>query len=310
VVDIDSTSLTWATATIYGGYVNGQDVLDLPGDWGLTEQWNATAGQLILSGTSTLANYQNALRAVTYRNTSDSPSTVSRSAGFITSDGIAVGNVAYRTITVTAVNDLPTLSSVSTLTGAQEDTPFAITYAMLAGAANEADVDSATISFRAESVTSGTLTKSGQPVCAGDAAGPGRDVGLDGRGQRQRDFGGLYGEGLGRAYWPRPRQSRSPRAWPRSRRADGIILSSTTVIESRPEGTEVATLSSSDPDPGDSFQYALVGGPTARTTSGSRSPAASANGRAAGLRGPNGVPRTPPDHRQLRSALHHGLDPE
>src|SRR6185503_7398072 len=66
-----------------------------------------------------------------------------------------------------AVNDAPTLTSVTTLTGATEDTAFSITYATLAGAANEADVDSATINFRIEGVTTGTLTKNGSAVVAG-----------------------------------------------------------------------------------------------------------------------------------------------
>jgi hypothetical protein len=43
---------------------------------------------------------------------------------------------------------------------------FTVTYAALAGAANEADVDGDVISFRVEAVSSGTLTKNGTPVVA------------------------------------------------------------------------------------------------------------------------------------------------
>jgi ankyrin repeat protein len=64
-------------------------------------------------------------------------------------------------------NYLPTLTAIATLPGATEDTPFVITYATLAAAANEADADGDAISFRIESVTTGTLTKNGLPVAAG-----------------------------------------------------------------------------------------------------------------------------------------------
>jgi hypothetical protein len=61
----------------------------------------------------------------------------------------------------------PTLTSISTLTGAEEDTAYEITYDALATAADEFDAESDTISFRVESVTSGTLTKDGTAVTAG-----------------------------------------------------------------------------------------------------------------------------------------------
>ena len=58
-----------------------------------------------------------------------------------------------------AVNDPPTLTTVATLTGATEDTFKEITYADLAAAANEADVDGDTLSFRIDAVSTGTLQK-------------------------------------------------------------------------------------------------------------------------------------------------------
>ncbi len=61
----------------------------------------------------------------------------------------------------------PTLTTVTPLTGATEDTAFTITYAALAAAADEADADMDAISFRVEAVTTGTLTKGGTPVVPG-----------------------------------------------------------------------------------------------------------------------------------------------
>ena len=61
---------------------------------------------------------------------------------------------------MTAANDAPTLTTVTTLTGFTEDTFKEITYADLAAAANEADVDASdTIKFRIEAVSTGSLQK-------------------------------------------------------------------------------------------------------------------------------------------------------
>ncbi len=76
---------------------------------------------------------------------------------------VRMSNGALSTATVKVVlqgvNDAPTLTAVSTLSGGTEDVFREITYAELAEAADEADVDGDALSFRIESVTSGTLQK-------------------------------------------------------------------------------------------------------------------------------------------------------
>src|SRR5438552_3333565 len=54
---------------------------------------------------------------------------------------VASASALRVSVSVAAVNDAPTLTTVSTLAGATEDTPFTISYATLAAAADEADVD-------------------------------------------------------------------------------------------------------------------------------------------------------------------------
>jgi len=56
-------------------------------------------------------------------------------------------------------NDPPTLTSVATINGASEDSFKEITYADLAAAANEADVDGDPLSFRIDTLSTGTLEK-------------------------------------------------------------------------------------------------------------------------------------------------------
>ena len=69
-------------------------------------------------GAQSVANYQAALRSVTYRNTSENPSEAVRTVSFQVSDGALESNVATRDIAVTAVDDPPT-ASVTTPTGLQ-----------------------------------------------------------------------------------------------------------------------------------------------------------------------------------------------
>jgi VCBS repeat-containing protein len=61
----------------------------------------------------------------------------------------------------------PTITKVSPLADGKEDTPYVITWTALAAAADEADAQGDPIAFRVESVTGGTLTKSGVSVVAG-----------------------------------------------------------------------------------------------------------------------------------------------
>src|SRR5690606_24147352 len=58
-----------------------------------------------------LAEWQAALRAVTYVNTSENPETAARMVTFLVSDGTLDSNLLTSTIEVTAVNDVPALST-------------------------------------------------------------------------------------------------------------------------------------------------------------------------------------------------------
>ena len=86
--------------------------------------------------------------------------TVTDGEGLSTSDSFL--------LTISPMNDAPMLSTISTFAGVVKNTQFTITYAMLANAANEADVDGDAIRFRISLVSSGTLTKNGVAVTTGD----------------------------------------------------------------------------------------------------------------------------------------------
>ena len=96
--------------SITAGFASGQDVLGFTNQNGITGSYNAATGVLTLTGTATLANYQTALRSVTYSNSSDNPSTATRTISFQVNDGAAATTPAtsHRSC-VTAVNDAPVL---------------------------------------------------------------------------------------------------------------------------------------------------------------------------------------------------------
>ena len=94
-----------ATVQITGNYANGQDVLSFTNQNGITGSWNTTTGELTLTGSATKAQYEAALRSVTYHNTSEDPSTATRTISFTVNDGDANSNTQTRDITFTAVND-------------------------------------------------------------------------------------------------------------------------------------------------------------------------------------------------------------
>jgi hypothetical protein len=123
VTDTFSTSLASANVQITGNYVSAEDALafDNANPWGITGTWTAATGTLALSGNSSVANYQAALRSVTYQNTSEKPTTSPRTISVTASDGIQGSTPVTRQINVTSVND-PPASTVPAAQVIDEDT--------------------------------------------------------------------------------------------------------------------------------------------------------------------------------------------
>ena len=87
------------------GYVAGQDVLAFTNQNGITGSWSAPT--MTLTGSATKANWQTALRSITYNNTSNGPSTGNRTINYVVNDGSSNSNTAAKSVSVTAVNDAP-----------------------------------------------------------------------------------------------------------------------------------------------------------------------------------------------------------
>jgi hypothetical protein len=119
--DADSTTLTGATVTISGNFHPGEDVLGFVNQLGITGSFAPQTGVLTLTGTASLAEYQAALRSVTFSNTSDSPPGAARTISFQVDDGASehsASNIVNTIVEVTAVNDA---APVLSLTGSVED---------------------------------------------------------------------------------------------------------------------------------------------------------------------------------------------
>ncbi|SCB50235.1 VCBS repeat-containing protein [Bradyrhizobium shewense] len=158
VSDLDSTNLTGATVSITGNFVSGQDVLGFTNQNGITGSYNASTGVLTLTGSSSVANYQAALRSVTYLNSGDNPSGATRTISYQVDDGHPAShasNIVSSTVAVIPVNDAP----VNTVPGAQT-TNVNTTKAITGLSISDADSDGASETVTL-SVTNGTLSVSG-----------------------------------------------------------------------------------------------------------------------------------------------------
>jgi protocadherin Fat 4 len=106
--DVDDTNIESAVVQITGAYVNGEDVLAFVDQNGITGSWNAGTGELTLTGSATLAQYEAAIRSITYANGNENPDTTTRTVSFTVNDGDVDSNTQTRDITIGSVNDDPT----------------------------------------------------------------------------------------------------------------------------------------------------------------------------------------------------------
>ena len=159
VTDADSANLVGATVAITSGFVGAQDTLAFVNQNGITGNYNSGTGVLTLTGSSSVANYQTALRSVTYQNSSDNP-TASRTVTFIVNDGSSTSTPATRGIAINAVNDAP-VNTVPGGQGTNQNTPLTFS----SGNGNQisvADADAGTNAIQVTlTATNGTLTLSG-----------------------------------------------------------------------------------------------------------------------------------------------------
>jgi Mg-chelatase subunit ChlD len=111
ITDVDNTTLKGATVTLTNAQAG--DVLAISSQFGIKATVSGIVnGQITitLSGEASKASYEKIIQSITYKNTSDNPSTADRTLNVQVNDGQSehnLSNVATTTISVTAVNDAP-----------------------------------------------------------------------------------------------------------------------------------------------------------------------------------------------------------
>jgi len=155
VNDIDDTNIESATVSISGNFISGEDILNFNSQNGINGSFDQATGILSLTGSATLAEYQTALQTVTYDNTSDNPSTLTRTVSFIINDGDTDSNQLSRDIEITPVNDAPVLSSIETapLNFPENSAPVAITNTVQVGDIDDSNIESAQIAISSNFVS-------------------------------------------------------------------------------------------------------------------------------------------------------------
>ncbi|NGP87819.1 DUF2341 domain-containing protein [Fodinibius halophilus] len=152
ISDNDNTVLDSARVVISNNFVSSEDVLSFTDANGITGTYNSSTGELFLSGTSSLSNYQAALQSITYENTNNvDPATNSRTISFTVYDWDDPSNTLTRDITITPINSLPSLSNIetTTLTYTEGDGNTPVTSSITVSDTDNSSMQSATIQITA-----------------------------------------------------------------------------------------------------------------------------------------------------------------
>ncbi len=112
ITDPESPTLSTGTVSITGGFQSSEDVLAFTNDGStmgdIAASYIAGTGVLTLTSSgATVAQWQAALRAITYNNTTQPPTGASRTISFLVNDGIHDSSVATKSINLTTVNHPP-----------------------------------------------------------------------------------------------------------------------------------------------------------------------------------------------------------
>jgi hypothetical protein len=149
VTDADSANLTGATIQITSNYSSGEDQLALPAQPVIAGAWDSMSGTLTLSGSASLADYETAIRSVTYENSSNNPSTATRTVTVTADDGAGSNNLsapATRDITVAAVDAAPVVTTSGGSTSYTVDAPAtAVDSGLTVADADDTNIEGATV---------------------------------------------------------------------------------------------------------------------------------------------------------------------
>jgi plastocyanin len=149
VTDADNASLASATISIATNFVQGQDVLSFTSQPGITGSYDSNTGIISLSGSTNKATYQTLFQSVKYQNTSSNPNISTRTVRFIASDGAASNAGFNKNISITAVNNTPSVVGTGgTLSYTEGDAAALLDTTVTVGDVDSPSLLSATVTIK------------------------------------------------------------------------------------------------------------------------------------------------------------------
>jgi lipopolysaccharide export system protein LptA len=172
VSDPDDTKLASATVSITGGKFTGDgDVLAAAtSGTSITVSYNSSTETLTLTGSDTLAHYQTVLDSVTFsagENPTDYGSNPTRTVTWVLNDGHATNNLSTartETVSITNVNDPPTLSNVAVTDNFHPQHTITISPSL-----QVSDPDNLTLASATVAITAGGFAGDGDVLAANTA---------------------------------------------------------------------------------------------------------------------------------------------
>ena len=174
VGDPDDQNQSSATVSITAGTFSGDGDTLAATTTGtsITASYNSATEVLSLTGTDTLAHYRTVLRSVTFTTANHNPTNFganpSRTLSWVLNDAAATGSNGIQSTTVTTsisitpINDAPTLSGTTASVGFTEN-GAAVT---LSPSAAVTDIDDQNLSSATASITAGTFSGDGDTLAA------------------------------------------------------------------------------------------------------------------------------------------------
>jgi uncharacterized delta-60 repeat protein len=122
LIDPDSTNLTSLLVTITNQLDGTSETLAAnTAGTGITAIYDSGTGVLTLSGSDSVANYQQVLQTITYDNSSENPNPATRTITFVSSDGSNASPVATASVGITALDDPAVIAGDISYTGDEGD---------------------------------------------------------------------------------------------------------------------------------------------------------------------------------------------
>jgi len=148
LADLDDVNIESAVISISSNFT-ADDVLNFTDQNGIAGDYDSTNGVLILTGSASLADYQTALQSISYENTSDDPSDLTRTVSFQINDGDDNSSTVSRDINFTALNDAPTLATIEAMPAifTEGGSAVGITGNLSLADLDDVNIESATISI-------------------------------------------------------------------------------------------------------------------------------------------------------------------